>query len=191
MNPIDKFNEWYANEVKQSSVKIPSACCLTSIGLDGYPNSRFVSLKEVLGNKFIITGPIQSRKGKELLKNPKAALTFWWPYTKRQIRIQGDALQIEDNLADQYFRIRNKDSQIVSQISKQGKDIDNIDLLIELFKSKKNELKSMKVERPYDWSGFYIFPKRIEFMQFSKSRFHLRELYIIEGNDWQKVYLQP
>ena len=66
MNPIKKFKQWYNEEMTKSLARIPSACCLSTIGKDGYPNARFVSLKEIIDDKFVITGPLQSRKGKEL-----------------------------------------------------------------------------------------------------------------------------
>lgn len=191
MNPIEQFEKWYKEETEKSSVRIPSACCLTSIGIDGYPNSRFVSLKEILENKFVITGPLNSKKGKELLSNPKTSLTFWWTETERQIRIQGNSIQIENELADKYFKERNKESQIVSQISQQGSVIEDLTELNALFEKRKIEYVDVEINRPSEWSGFYIIPKRIEFMAFKKSRFHFRELFTKKNNSWNKVILQP
>jgi len=191
MDPIVKFENWYKEEAKKSLVRIPSACCLTSIGIDGYPNSRFVSLKEILQNKFVITGSLNSRKGIELLSNPKASLAFWWTETERQVRIQGNSIQIENELADKYFKGRNKESQIVSQISEQGTEIENLSELIKLFEKQKTEYAKIEINRPTDWSGFYIVPKRIEFLEFKKNRFHIRELFINENDNWNKIILQP
>ncbi|WP_422105869.1 pyridoxine/pyridoxamine 5'-phosphate oxidase [Winogradskyella sp.] len=191
MDPIQKFKVWYNEELEKTSVRIPSACCLSSIGQDGYPNSRFVSLKELIENKFVITGPLDSRKGKELLANSKASLTFWWTETERQIRVQGDAIQIEKDLADRYFKERNKASQIVSRISEQGTEIDDLRTLIALLEKQKGHYSGRAVSRPEQWSGFYIVPKRIEFMEFKESRLHLRELFTHEGEKWNKLILQP
>lgn len=191
MNPIAKFEQWYAEEIERSTVRIPSACCLTSIGLDGYPNARFVSLKEVLDEKFVITGPLDSRKGQELLNNTKAGLTFWWTATEKQIRIQGNAVPIEDTLAEHYFKNRNKGSQIVSTISKQGKEVKNLEELTSLFHTQQEKLNNTIIERPKNWSGFYIVPKRIEFMEFKENRFHIRELYIKDNDSWNNTILQP
>ena len=191
MNPIEKFQNWYKEETEKSTVRIPSACCLTSIGIDGYPNSRFVSLKEVLDDKFVITGPLNSKKGIELLNNPKASLAFWWIETERQVRIQGNSIQIENELADKHFKRRNKESQIVSQICEQGTEIENLKELITQFENKKMEYDNIEIKRPSHWSGFYIIPKRIEFMEFKKNRFHSRELYSDENDAWKKKLLQP
>ena len=125
------------------------------------------------------------------MANPKASLTFWWTETERQIRIQGDAVEIEDELADAYFKERSKESQIVSQISKQGVAIDNFTALLTEFEKQKTNLANTEISRPQEWAGFYIIPKRIEFMEFKKSRLHFRELFTRENNAWDKVMLQP
>tara|TARA_R100000541_G_scaffold54228_1_gene62668 strand:- start:91 stop:666 length:576 start_codon:yes stop_codon:yes gene_type:complete len=191
MNPVDKFKNWYDEEVEVSSVRIPSACCLTSIGLDGYPNSRIVSLKEIVANSFVVTGPLNSRKGVELLNNSKSSLTFWWTKTERQIRIQGDAVQIDNQLAERYFAERSLESQLVSKLSSQGSEIENLSELKDIFEKKISGSNNDKIERPIEWAGFYIKPKRIEFMQFQENRFHIRKLYLLKNGSWNKKILQP
>jgi pyridoxamine 5'-phosphate oxidase len=61
-NPIEIFSEWFAQEINLTRVAIPTACCLSTIGIDNYPNARFVSLKGITENNFIVTGTISSRK---------------------------------------------------------------------------------------------------------------------------------
>jgi len=189
-NPIIKFEEWYQQELNKTNVTIPSACCLSTLGLDNYPNARIVSLKEVNEKGFVITGSKNSRKGLELQHNKKASLTFWWTETERQVRLQGGIEWIPDELADKYFSERGKDSQVVSQVSHQGNILENPDALEKLFEMKKEEYDD-EVPRPKDWTGFVIIPKRIEFMEFKKSRFHHRELFIKGRKGWVKNYLQP
>lgn len=174
-----------------STAKIPSACCLGSIGQDGYPNARFVSLKEVVNDTFVITGPLNSRKGTELLANPKASLAFWWAATERQVRIQGDAIPIDNEQADRYFKERSRESQIVSIMSQQGQQIENHKELIRKFEQQTSEKPDTPMGRPPEWSGFYIHPQRIEFMEFNENRFHFRELFSREGENWTRVLLQP
>src|SRR5215217_8011137 len=111
MNPFQLFKDWYGLELQLAKVRIPSACCLSTSGLDGYPNARFVSLKDVVDNTFIVTGPMSSRKGNEIDRSNKVALTFWWTETERQVRIQGEAKKISAQLADKYFFERSRNSQ--------------------------------------------------------------------------------
>jgi len=129
MTPIDIFSQWFDEELNLTKVRLATACCLSTIGKDNYPNSRFVSLKGIIENNFIVTGTLTSRKGIEINLTNKVALTFWWTETERQVRIQGNALNIDDKIADKYFAKRNRESQLVSIVSNQGQTLNDIEIL--------------------------------------------------------------
>jgi len=187
--PIQQFSKWFNEELKLSKVQIPTAVCLSTIGIDNFPNARFVSFKDLIDDSFVITGPINSRKGIEIKNNDKVALTFWWTETKRQIRIQGFATKISEQLADKYFNERTLNSQAVSLTSEQGKEIDNLGMLQE--KVQKRVLIKTKIKRPKIWGGFSIKPIRIEFMEFKKTRLHDRKLYENKNGKWNLKQIQP
>lgn len=191
MNPIQKFMEWQQAELAASSVTIPKAACLSTVGLDGFPNARFVELKEVFDGNFIVTGPISSRKGLEIEQCNKVALTCWWTATEKQVRIQGKALKISDQLADTYFSERHLGSRIVSNISDQGQELDDIEALIAAIEHGKETLTDADVTRPDTWSGFAIVPYRIEFFEFTDTRFHQRILFEFDEGSWTTKHLQP
>ncbi|MDB4292805.1 pyridoxal 5'-phosphate synthase [Maribacter sp.] len=191
MSPFVLFEKWFSEEKKRSNLKLPAACCLSTIGLDGYPNARFVSLKEISNESFVITGPLNSRKGNEIDNCSKAALSFWWTSTERQIRIQGDVTKIPEAAAEIYFEQRNRDSKIVSTAFEQGKEIQSIAHLRDFFEQRKKELGSTEIKHPKNWGGIYIKPIRIEFMEFKKSRLHERTLYHQVNNKWEMILLQP
>lgn len=191
MNPLKKFESWFNEERKLSQLRLPAACCLSTIGIDGYPNARFVSLKEVTTTGFIITGTLSSQKGVEIKQKPTAALTFWWTATERQVRIQGDVIEISQEQAIQYFKERNTDSQLVSTVFDQGKTIQDFDTMQELFQQKKVALDISTIEKPKNWSGICIQPKRIEFMDFKTSRLHERTVFEGEIGNWKSYFLQP
>lgn len=191
MNPLLLFEAWFSEEKKLSNLKLPAACCLSTTGLDGYPNSRFVSLKEVSNESFVITGPLNSRKGREIEHCSKAALSFWWTSTERQIRIQGDVSKIPKSKAEVYFEQRSRDSKIVSSAFKQGEEVKSIAHLQKHFDEQKKELGSEEIIHPKNWGGIYIKPIRIEFMEFKKSRLHERKLFQQVNNKWEMTILQP
>jgi len=188
-NPMTVFNAWYQEELDQSSLSIPSAVCLSTKGMDGYPNARFVSFKEIIDRSFVITGPLRSRKGKEISQHNQVALTFWWSATERQVRIQGIANELSPELADGYFKKRSRASQVISTISQQGSEIKDLTSLESTFQERL--INSEHINRPEQWGGFTIEPKRIEFMQFKASRFHERWLYEYQEQQWLKKQLQP
>lgn len=188
-SPIVIFEEWYKEELRLTEVRIPTAVCLSTHGTDDYPNARFVSLKEIINDAFIITGPLNSLKGIEIAKDNHVALTFWWTETERQIRVQGIAKKIPEKLADKYFHARDLNSKIVSSLCEQGKetyDIRSIEKEMQQRASRNEE-----VDRPKDWSGFSIDPVRIEFMEFKANRFHDRKLFELENGRWKGKQIQP
>lgn len=191
MTPIELFNNWFNEELKLTKVKIPSACCLSTIGLDGFPNARFVSLKDISENNFIVTGTLTSRKGIEIKNNNKVALTFWWTETERQVRIQGFATKISEKLADKYFNERDRASQLISIVSEQGQEIDNIENLIKNYEDTKVKFSNKELTRPENWGGYSIEPIRIEFLEFKSNRFHNRKLFEQTNGKWTIKQLQP
>ena len=191
MNPVQLFDEWLSEELKHKTAGISTACCLSTIGLDGYPNARFVSLKETHNNRFIITGPLNSRKGLEIKINGKVALAFWWTATERQVRIQGTATIISHAQAEKYFSDRSFESQIVSTICEQGKPLTDIAILNEKFIKMKSEHEGKTITCPQNWGGFSIKPLRFEFMEFKQSRFHERKTYEQKDGQWFMEMIQP
>jgi pyridoxamine 5'-phosphate oxidase len=191
MTPIEYFKEWFEEELKLSKVRIPTACCLSTIGTDGFPNARFVSLKEISENGFIVTGSLISRKGIEINATNKVALTFWWTETERQVRVQGNAVEISIQLAEKYFNERNRDSQIVSIVSEQGQEIDSIETLTKKYENIEKEFLNIPLTKPENWGGFLIEPIRIEFLEFKPTRFHDRKLYELISGKWVNKQLQP
>ena len=188
---IEYFNELFIKELRLTKVSIPTACCLSTIGTDGFPNARFVSLKEIVDGEFVITGNMSSRKGIEISKINKVALTFWWTETGQQVRIQGNARRISEKLSDSYFAARNRESQIVSIVSEQGKEITTLDELNKKYQVLQQEYFGKSIERPNDFGGFAIKPQRIEFLEFKTTRFHERKLYELIDGKWNIIYLQP
>jgi len=189
--PLELFEKWFAKEKELCNLKQPAACCLSTNGLDGYPNTRFVSLKEIMKESFVITFSLNSRKGKEIENTPKAALSFWWPHTERQVRIQGDVSKIPDSDAKMYFKQRNRDSKIVSTIFEQGHEIKDVSSMQGFFEEKKAGFGDKEIQKPENWGGIYLKPMRIEFMEFKASRLHERTLFEKVNDHWKMTVLQP
>jgi pyridoxamine 5'-phosphate oxidase len=190
-SPIEIFKQFYEKELKQTTVRIPSACCLSTIGNDHFPNARFVSLKDILNDHFIITGTLTSRKGIEIENSEKVSLTFWWTETEIQVRVQGNAFRISEQLADKYFSERNRDSQIVSIVSLQGQELKDKDSLTKKYDEIETSLKNKEIKRPENWGGYKIEPIRIEFLEFMQTRFHERTLFELINGEWKTKHLQP
>ena len=93
---------------------------LSTIGLDGYPDSRYLLLKEVKDGQFIFFTNYNSQKGQEISHNNKVSMLFYWPCKYWSIRIQGDAEKISAEESDQYFTSRPLGSQASAIVSNQS-----------------------------------------------------------------------
>lgn len=191
IHPLDKFKLWHQNELKESEDLVSSACCLSTIGLDGYPNARFLSLKEIVEEGMVITGPMDSRKGKEMEKNPKVALSFWWANTNRQVRIQGTAIPLTSVSAKTFFKARDSFSQLVSIHFQQGVPARDYVAILERFEELKTSYQGNALEPPKNWGGWVIKPIRMEFIDFKRNRLHVRELFVRDSLGWMATMLQP
>ncbi len=190
-NPFKKFEDWYSTHRKVTKASLSGACCFTTIGKDGYPNSRFVSLKEIKSEAFVITGSLQSRKGLDVIHTPKVSLTFWWSETKKQVRVQGIAKELSEVESLEYFSNRSRESKVVSTVFEQGKEIKSFDELTTRFEEGLQKYESQELVKPQRWSGFYVKPIRMEFMEFKKTRLHKRIHFHKVQEGWEKTYLQP
>ncbi|NVK04995.1 MAG: pyridoxamine 5'-phosphate oxidase [Flavobacteriia bacterium] len=191
MHPSIHFAQYQEAVSRSSGREMAAQCCLSSIGLDGYPNARFVALKEIKDESFIITGSLASRKGREVKINPRVALTFWWSSIGVQVRIQGNAEPISVEQAKRYFQKRSRLAQLSALASEQGEYFTNgLDLHKEVDRIDE-EFRAKDLPLPKKWGGFAIHPVRMEFLEFQDSRLHDRTLYQMQDGNWTSVKLQP
>ena len=68
---------------------------------------------------------MDSQKGGELDRNPKAALLFHWKSRSRQVRLRGPVERVSDAEADAYFATRSRLAQIGAWASKQSSPLES------------------------------------------------------------------
>ena len=67
---------------------------LATANAQGQPTARLVLLRGVDQRGFTFFTNYNSRKGRELEENPRAALCIHWPTLDEQIRIEGDVTRV-------------------------------------------------------------------------------------------------
>src|SRR5947208_3246126 len=110
-DPIRQFQSWFERAL-EAGVDEPNAMTLATATADGRPSARIVLLKGVDERGFIFHTSYESRKGRELAENPRAALVLFWPTLERQVRIEGTVRRASEDESDEYFRSRPFGSQI-------------------------------------------------------------------------------
>ncbi len=190
-DPLTQFTEWFQEAVKAEVPEV-NAMNLATVNETGRPASRIVLLKGVEEKKFVFYTNYQSRKGKELDKNPACALTFFWPELERQVRVEGIATRIDEKRSEEYFQSRPRGSQIGAWASPQSSLISDRSLLEERVKQIEAKHKSEgPLPKPNQWGGYEVDPLMIEFWQGRPSRLHDRILYTKDDGVWKINRLAP
>ena len=190
-DPFIVFKQWMS-DAEKNEINDPNAVSLATVNESNQPDVRMVLLKEFNNNEFIFFSNLDSKKGNDLKKVPKAAMCFHWKSLLRQVRISGDISLISDDDADQYFNSRPYLSRIGAWSSNQSRPMDTRDDFLNKIKEFKNKFNDQNnVPRPNHWSGFLLSPKRIEFWKDVEGRLHQRLEYTRFSNSWKKQILYP
>ena len=192
-DPIDRLRALLAEAeaIDRSLLPEPTAMMLATVGADGEPSLRVVLLKSVDGRGFVFYTNYESRKGRELLAHPKAALCFHWQPLERQVRIEGEAEPVAPEEADAYFATRARLSQIGAWASRQSRPLSNDAELDARVHEMEDRFAGGAVPRPPHWSGFRVVPRRMEFWRNRAFRLHERLVYEREEGNWRVTRLYP
>jgi pyridoxamine 5'-phosphate oxidase len=192
-NPIAQFQKWFAQaEAALTKNKLDvNAATLATADKKGIPSARIVLLKGLDGRGFTFFTNYDSRKGRELVENPNAALTFFWAELERQVGVMGLVEKVSRQESENYFKSRPRGSQLAAWASNQSEAVADRAVLEanwhELEKKFPNE-----IPLPPNWGGFVLQPKRIEFWQGRPSRLHDRFSYTRQpDNSWKLERLAP
>jgi pyridoxamine 5'-phosphate oxidase len=189
-DPLEVLDRWLG-EADEAGVPAPRAMILATVGDDGRPSARVVSLKRLSGEALVFTTALWTRKAEELRENPYASATFFWPALGRQVRVEGRAEIAERELAEELFAARPRDHQLQAHVSRQGEEIESLDQLRGRLEVLWAELGEGPVPCPEDWGAVRLRPDRIEFWQEGEDRLHSRQLYEAADGGWRRSQLSP
>src|SRR5262245_6085900 len=122
--PLRLFAAWF-EEAKRSEPADATAMTLATVDENGLPDARMVLLKGFDERGFVFYTNTDSAKGRELERNPRAALVFHWPKLNRQVRLRGLVTPVTPDEADAYFASRPRLAQIGAWASKQSAPLES------------------------------------------------------------------
>jgi len=189
-NPLILFASWLQQAIEHNTPNA-NAMALATSTKSGRPSVRIVLMKNWSTEGFVFCSNYESRKGQELEHNPQAALLFFWPQLKRQVRIEGLINKLPDSESDHCFTKRPYGNQVSAWASRQSQVIDSRDVLESNFRKIQQHFRENPIPRPPYWGGYLLVPLRIEFWQERENRLHDRLLYDHNGENWEIKRLAP
>jgi pyridoxamine 5'-phosphate oxidase len=212
--PLELAASWLAEATKKKVQPNPNAMVLATCDASGQPSARVVLCKEITprpGHLSFYTN-YRSRKGRDLLGNPRAAIVLYWDALHRQVRVEGRIVPMAAAESDAYFATRNWQSRLGAWASEQSEPIGSRSEL--LGKVAKAALRlalpapadeqqpdpGLHIARPPHWGGYRLWAEAVELWVEGSARIHdrarwQRELSArpegFDAKPWSATRLQP
>jgi pyridoxamine 5'-phosphate oxidase len=190
VDPLELFRDWFA-AAQKAGVHLPEAMTLATATSDGRPSARNVLLKGVDERGFLFFTNYESRKGRELAANPRAALVFHWPQAqRRQVTVVGAVERLPAAESEAYYRTRPLGSRLGAWASRQSEPLTGRDALEAALADAEARYGTNPPLPPW-WGGYVLRPERVELWENRPDRLHDRFRYTRRGGGWQLDRLAP
>ncbi|MCC6428282.1 MAG: pyridoxamine 5'-phosphate oxidase [Phycisphaerales bacterium] len=173
-DPVILLRRWL-EEAAEVAAEDYNAMVLATASPAGAPSARVVLCKEIELRQpaVVFYTNYESRKGRELDANPRAAGVFYWSSLKRQARIEGTVVRTSEAESDEYFRSRPLLARIGAIASQQSEPLPTRSTLAA--RVVRTALQPGAAgRRPVTWGGFRVFLDRIELSAAGAGRLHDR-----------------
>ncbi len=179
-DPVDQFASWF-QQAAEAELFQHNAMALATAAAGGRPSARMVMLEAFDQHGFVFYTSSKSRKAAELAENQWAALVFNWGPLYRQVRVEGQVDQLDEEACRRYFRQRSRDHQLQFYASVQGEPVNSREALIQRRQQIEEQFGEESLPHPPDFSGYRVVPYMIDFWQARQDWLH----------DWLRYQRQP
>jgi pyridoxamine 5'-phosphate oxidase len=213
--PMALAAAWLASALAARQQPNPDAMVLATATANGQPSARIVLCKELdaeHGRVSFVTN-YDSRKGRELEVNARAALVFHWDHAHRQVRIEGVVVKAPAAEGDAYFATRNWQRRLGAWASAQSQPLHSREQLTaavhaaaERFGAPRptagnlDAAPDVRIPRPPFWGGYYVWADAVELWIEGAARIHERARWTrslttagagFRAGPWAATRLQP
>jgi len=189
-DPLVLFRRWYREAERKGALQ-PEAIALATADARGAPSVRMVLFKGLEGGRFLFYSNYESRKGRDLAANNRAALVFYWSLTRHQVRISGRVSRLSRAESTAYFHSRPRGAQLSALASRQSRVVASR-VVLEKAVAELERRYPETVPLPADWGGYGMRPDWIEFWENRADRLHDRLRYVRrKQGGWRLERLAP
>jgi pyridoxamine 5'-phosphate oxidase len=191
VDPLSIVAGWYG-EAAAAGIAEPEAAALATATPDGRPSVRFVLIKGFGGDGVRFFTNYESRKGRELAANARAAIAIHWHPLRRQVRLEGAVERLSAEDSDAYFASRSRGSRLGAWASPQGREIPSRGWLEARVEEVGRRHPGEDIPRPPFWGGYLLRPDAIELWEGRENRLHDRRHFSARGDGgWDEARLAP
>jgi len=190
-DPHVQFERWFAEAV-EAGLPAPEQMALATADTAAVPSLRMVLLKGYDARGFVFFTNRESRKGRELDVNPRAAAVLYWEPLHRQVRVEGAVERVQEEESLAYFRTRPRGSRIGAWASPQSAPLPSrAELERRVTEIEARFEGEEELPLPPFWGGYRIVADAIEFWQGRATRLHDRVRYELRAGSWRRERLGP
>jgi pyridoxamine 5'-phosphate oxidase len=189
-DPVVQLRAWLDQAIA-ADPHDATAMTLATADREGRPSARIVLLKGLDARGLVFYTHYDSRKGRELAENPRAALVFFWPALDRQVRVEGTVERTSREESAAYFASRPLTSRLGAWASRQGEVLSGRAELERAVERARERFAGGDVPLPDGWGGFRLRAESFEFWQGRESRLHDRFRYRPAAQGWAIERLSP
>ena len=190
--PMAEVARW-ADAARDAGVRDWDAMVVATATATGAPSARVVLLRGLDEEGFCFYTSYDSRKGRELAENPRAALVLHWREQGRQVRATGSVSMLSPDESRAYWESRPPPSRLSAWASHQSEPIPDRGELERAVAMIEERFGSSDVPLPPFWGGYRVAPDEVELWQHRDDRLHDRLAYRRAAGDggWIMKRLQP
>jgi pyridoxamine 5'-phosphate oxidase len=188
--PMALFRLWF-EDAEAEGIHLANAVALATSDAAGAPSVRHVLLRSFDDRGFVFYTNYESRKGRQLAENPRAALALLWKELDRQVCVTGRAEPTSKTESEEYFRSRPREARIGAWASRQSQVIPDREHLMTRFAEEDSAYPTNDIPLPPYWGGYRLAPETVEFWHGRAFRLHDRLRYTREGDGWRIDRLSP
>jgi pyridoxamine 5'-phosphate oxidase len=115
--PAELLRRWLA-DARAAGEADPSTAVLATADASGQPSTRCLAVRSCDERGLVMFTNLDTRKGRDLRANPRAAVTLYWPALFRQVNITGHVELTGEDESDTLWEARGLPGQVASTVSR-------------------------------------------------------------------------